>query len=587
MSAPGAPPSRAEIAAHLAATRLFGELEPPSLSALADIFHAERLRPGQAAARQGQVDESLWVVLEGDLQIDHQHEDGTVEVLSHTPYARVIGTRGIFTGEARTTSVVAQEPSLLLRAEREALWAALAEDLDAAEALVLPEEARRRLAARNEAGSVQGEFEVGLYRRHWIVLVQRMLLPGLVLGVCLALAALFSALLASAVAIALLATLGIAIPLLFAVWAFFDYFNDKLVVTSRRVIHYEDTPLIDAERIEAPLARIQDIQVTMPSLLSRLLGYGTLQIQTAGSPRGIVFTGLPWPEDVRDTIFEEARKAREVARSEHDTWIERRVREALGMGEVAGAPPTRGAGTMERHAVGEPLWRSALLYFWPRQRVQVGTEVTWRKHPWVLFRSTWLWGLLWVGLSVWLFRRSWAAAVAMQAGAEPLVPLLPTWLLWGAWLLLFLVLLYLYEDWRNDYYMLTDEHIVDVEALPLGLFADQRKASLARIQDIRYAVPNPIATILHFGSVTIETASDAGNFTFDDVYRPEVVQQEIFARMDGYQARAQAREEERQAAELARWISAYHRVAGEEDGEEPPEPPPSPRLPGAYPEDAL
>ena len=39
-------------------------------------------------------------------------------------------------------------------------------------------------------------------------------------------------------------------------------------------------------------------------------------------------------------------------------------------------------------------------------------------------------------------------------------------------MILVLVLLWQFEDWRNDLYQLTNRHIIDTEALPLGLFED-------------------------------------------------------------------------------------------------------------------
>lgn len=584
--------ARAEVAAHLAATRLFANLAPDALMRLAAAFDVVHLTPGAMVARQGTVDPALHVVTEGQLAIDRRDEDGRVEVLGYAGYGAVVGIRGVFTDAPRTTGVMVLEPVTLLRIARDDLWQALAADLDAARRLVLPEAARRRVQARQADGVIAGEYEVARYRRHWTALLRHMILPGALLGASMVLAGIFALALPSPTTVAALALLALAVPVVVAVWAFFDYYNDQLIVTNRRIVHIESTPLVDTERVEAPLARVQDIQVTVPSVVARVLGYGTIIVQTAGSRSGIVFDALPHPEDVRHAIVEIAQAARAVADRDHDRWIEHRVREALGWAPPAGGPPLPGTAERAggRHASGG-MFGGAARYFWPRVRVQEGDAVTWRKHWWLLFKPTLVPAGVWALIGAWVALRGWRALAGPPSEVPPFVG--TVWLV-AVWLLLLAVLLYLYEDWRNDFYVLTDEHIIDVDAKPLGLFANRRQAGLGQIQDIRYRVPNILATVLGFGDVMIETAAEHGSFTFEGVHHPATVQQEIFARIDAYRARQEAAAQASQAEELTRWIAAYHQITGDA----PPPPPGSsaPRpgsrtddapLPGAYPDDGV
>jgi hypothetical protein len=124
---------------------------------------------------------------------------------------------------------------------------------------------------------------------------------------------------------------------------------------------------------------------------------------------------------------------------------------------------------------------------------------------------------------------------------------------------------YRYEDWRNDIYQLTDERIIDVERLPLGLREERREASLSMIQDIGYEIPGPIANLLDYGNVVIETASREAVFTFSWVHQPRRVQEEVFARMDAYREREKQGQRERRAAELLDWFGTYADLSREQD----------------------
>ncbi|MFN2250454.1 MAG: cyclic nucleotide-binding domain-containing protein [Anaerolineae bacterium] len=550
-----------EIVAHLAATDLFSLLDPVALGRLAPLFGAVRYGPGQLVAAQREVDETLWVVANGQVSADRKGEDGVVSHLAFHGYGTVLGERGVFIGEPRRTSCITVEPTLLLHAGRDELWAVLGADPDLFDLLVLSDDVRSRLEMFDVSSSLDGEYQVALFRRHWSVMLRRMFAPLVLLLVCLAIAAGLSALSSVAVSsspmlVLVFAIVGLGVPLIGAVWAYFDYHYDCLIVTNRRIIHVERTPFIDTQRSEAFLTSIQDVNRVTPGVMARMLGYGDVTVQTASSGGAMRFTKVANPQQVRTTIFEQADRARDRAVRERQAWITRQVQEAIDGGTPV-APPANGAAERRGEPVGEsfPAYLAGVLsrgalYFWPKTRVQEGSVVTWRKHWWVLLRSAVVPLLLLTLLGAGALYAWWSL------GEVP-------WIAVGAvWLVLAMWLLWIYEDWRNDLYQLTDEHIIDVERRPLGFFEERRQAGLGQIQDVRYVVPNPLATLLNFGNVQIETAAEIGNFTFDFVYHPSGVQEEIFTRIDQYQRRLEREEEERRAEEMSRWISTYHRLSG-------------------------
>lgn len=547
--------SPAELVAGLKATRLFSVLEPAELVALAPLFAPVRFAAGEAVARRGEVDGHLWVVIEGAVQLV---EGGSTETPAGVPYAAfgdTLGAEGVFLGQPRAATAVMTRPGVLIRARRASLLAVLAQDPQLFDRLVLDDSVRSRLSLDDLPTAAGGEYRVALYRRHWIVLARAMVPPLLLLAGLMTIASLASALGAvgsergPTVALLLVLT-AVGVPAAVAVWSFFDYYHDVLIVTNRRLVHVERTPFVDAQRTEALFDRVQDVTSLTPGVGARLLGYGTVIVQTASARGSIAFDHVPRPDDVRARLVGQIDRAREQAGRERDEWVYDRLRRALGLAgpEPEPSDPDGGRAGSEPSFAGlvKAAALSALTHFWPKMRVQEGSVITWRKHWVVLARSTLVpFGLL-------------AALLLLAVAVERSGRALPTWPLWCGAALVAGWLWWQYENWRNDLYQVTDEHVVDLERLPFGFFEERRQASLAQIQDVRYRVPNPLASLLDYGDVTIQTAAEQGGFTFDRVFRPAGVQAEIFHRIQRYQELRRREEDERRAEEMLTWLRTYH-----------------------------
>jgi CRP-like cAMP-binding protein/uncharacterized membrane protein YdbT with pleckstrin-like domain len=546
-----------EKVAHLAATTLLANVEREKLLPLAPVFETAHHAPGDVIAYEGEVDTTLRVLVAGTVSLQHARPDGAVEHRGLLAYGACIGLHGVFTGTARDNSALALEPVTVLYLDGEVLWEVLRTDADMLDHLVLPDEIRRRIKMPSAREAAGGEVEMARFRRHWLTLVPRLLLvPSLIFLLLTALVLPLSRTGASPLGMLLLALLDIVLTLGSATWIFFDWWRDYLAVTNRRVVHVEETPLIDARRSAARLERIQDVRFVQPGILSRIFNFGDLSIQTAGSKMAVQFKTLGQPAEARGRIFEQVRLAKDLAQSERQALIARKILAAMGKAPMVEPERDLYASSLEEerrplHVLGEILG-----YFIPRTRIedQDGT-ITWRKHWWMLLTSIWLPALLLaflVGTVAWI-ELGLAPVPASSLDGTGLglllaVGILLVWLWWQ------------YEDWRNDLYVLTDELIIDIERKPLGFFAEQRQAPLAQIQDVRYVVPNPLAAILKFGDLLIETAAEHGGFTFDYIYHPESVQEEIFFRMEQRLAAAQKVDQDRRDDELIRWISAYHRA---------------------------
>ena len=566
---PSAPISEInEIVAHLASSTLFGNIKREKLLPIAPIFETAHFNSGETISEQGQVDTTLRILVEGTVSLHFKDEEGRLEHRGLLGYGGAIGLRGVFADQPRVTSAVAYEPCTLLYIDGAVLWEVLRTDAEMLDNLVLTDEVRAKLRIPTGQAVSGGEAQIAIYRRHWLTAIPRIIgMPAFIFIFIAALVFPLSTLagIRGSMAMLIMAFLALGGSVAAGIWLFFDYWHDFLSVTNRRVVHVERTPLIDERRSAARLERIQDVSFVQPNLLSRIIGYGDLSILTASSSKTVKFKGVAKPAVARDTIFAEVTRARDRAQSERQALIARKILAAVGAAPMQPAEAMLQASSVtEDESLG--FLRPIFEHFIPRTRSEDpdGT-VTWRKHWWVLLADGYLafglFGITTLAMAYITFS-DWTRPATDAAAAAGTTTALADSLIWifGLWLLLGLWAWWAYEDWRNDVYQLTDEMVIEIERLPLGLFASQRQAPLGQIQDVRFVMPNPIASILKFGTVIIETASESGGFTFDFVHHPESVQEEIFLRIDQKVAQSQRAEQDRRDDELIRWIAAYHRV---------------------------
>lgn len=375
-------------------------------------------------------------------------------------------------------------------------------------------------------------------RHHFFFLLLRLVVPALLLTIPL-----FLGLSGQGLDILPLSFLFLGpLSALLILWFYLDWQDDYWALSERRLVHITRTYLLYEAREEMPLGSIQGVEVVWPSMLSRLIGYGDLIVQSAGQGE-IVLSGIPQPDHLREEIL--SRVAPLSAKTVTEKAI---VEKPVAAVSTITTPPSPRAPVTE--------------YFLPRLRVEEEGRVTWRKHWYVLLQKmagplAFLIFILAVGLAVALdlpLTRFLPASTALTLAG----------LLAGVAVLL---ILYQYDDWRNDIYVLTPDRIIDIDKKPLFLREERREASLGMVQDVRYVIPGFLANMLNTGNVVIETAAKEGSFTFDWVHDPRRVQQEIFAQLEAYRERE--REKERQARlEEVREILAAYRETDVQGGKE-------------------
>jgi membrane protein YdbS with pleckstrin-like domain len=357
--------------------------------------------------------------------------------------------------------------------------------------------------ARALRGLQPGESVLRVYRRHPLLLV-RPALPGLALLLTLPLpvAAL------SAARSPLLVPLGgglLALGVAWLAWAWADWRADWLVLTDKRVLWVERTPWVRERRWEAPLGSLQTVAAVSAGPIARLTGCADLVLDTAS--RGVQrVRGLRRAHEAASAILATQRHAaRRSKRLE-------RLRSAMQV-----EPPAIGATEPES----------------PR-------AVVWRRHPWLLAK-----GVLSRPVPLLL------AGVILSAapGGSLCLALAATGaLVWTVWL---------WDDWRNDEIVVTAERIVQVRRSPLRLRDESWHASIEKVQDVAYEVPNLLAHLLDYGTLTVKTGGDGGDFELPGVPRPREASAELNRRVQLRRGRKD-RELLREVEETVRSVLRMH-----------------------------
>ncbi len=152
-----------------------------------------------------------------------------------------------------------------------------------------------------------------VWRKHWVVLLQRTALPFSLLISLSVLMVAGGVATVSLPWVSQVRTMILGLEILLAVpflallgWALYqtaDWWNDRYEITNDRIIDIEKLPLFLSEvRREAQLGQIQDVTYRMSSPVEMILNYGNVFVQTAASQGGFTFAHVPNPRAVKEEI---------------------------------------------------------------------------------------------------------------------------------------------------------------------------------------------------------------------------------------------------------------------------------------------
>ena len=482
-------------------------------TALENIIARLVTRPVRSDERifaEGQFAESFYIVLEGQVQITRRvDKDETIliaNMISGDYFGEVaLLNRTLRSGEARATT-----STILLEMNEENFQWMLQE---------FPEVRRDLMRivsgyeiARRKRFKWLGEDEtihVLLRRDGWILAYH---LVGPVIVGLLGVWALSESFLIEMPILRFLGVVGTVLGLVWGVWAYVDWENDFYVVTDRRVVYLEKIVLLYDSIQEAPLETIQTVNVSTANFIERWLGYGHVTVDTFGGK--IQMRYVRDPKRVETALKEYWDRVTTYVKQVKEEEIRQEVRKRLGL-----EPPQKTAVVpTSKPAQAKPAAKKGFLEDLLQIRVVDGNVITYRKHWFILLAKIWPIVLFLILLVLLIIARALAVITLLTVG-DLVITFFATIVLSSPFWI------YQYLDWRDDRYQLTNREVIDLERKPFQQEA-RDSAPLENILSIQYKRDNIIKLIFNFGTVAINAGTK--ELTFDNIYNPAAVQNEIF-----------------------------------------------------------
>lgn len=552
--------------------KLFEGLDTDTLKALARRFHYARYRINEIIFEQGDIGKALYLLDAGTLRVRRIDARGEEHAVGYHNAPHHFGITSLLIGAPHEVTVdVFSDIAEMFILTRQEWNTFIAQHPDVPKKLNLSPEIKKKLAKRFPWLG-EGEYVIIYTRRHWFALVLMLRFPMLIAFGLMLLAALFSGVGALDSALATVGSLGMMFWFLALVWlvgsvgwTVLDWSNNYLIITNRRVVHYERVVGLFEERTEAPIEQVSNVNESSLGLAARLFNYTDVRIETAGHQADITFSYVPRQYQVRQNIFSELEHMREYAQREKRdqlrAYIHKRLVEYIAPPQagMAVAPPLAPVPSARPLLPTRQRRASRLgtrLNSWFGIQIEDKGRIRWRKHWFNLLARTGKWFGLFLLVAVAglvIFFATGEMSFTLERLALVAIWILATFVLGGAtW--------WHYEDWRNDIYELTDENVLDLERAPFRIKERSVATTLDRIQNVSYSKPHFWNNLFNYGDLIIETAGGEGRLVFQQVTNPQWAAQEIFRRREALRSRHQQEQTQRRLDDFLDWVLVYHQI---------------------------
>jgi len=342
---------------------------------------------------------------------------------------------------------------------------------------------------------------------------------------------------------------GFLFCLLWLVWNINNWANDFYLITSRRMVWVEHVTGFYDSRQEAPLSTLISVGIKT-SQLGYFLGYSDVIVRTY----------------IGDIRFERVGHASTIGKLIETNWARgkrvdleldaREIRKALRQKFGKEAEDITAKDLQVELGTVEPTPKEVNFFQWlfadfVRVRHEVGGTITYRKH----------WLILLQKLILPLFALVLSIIFVVAIITHNLIQVDYTMGLVAGYFLIFVaagMLVYQYVDWRNDLFQLTPNQVIDLDRKPFGR-ESRRSAPLENILSIEYERRGFIPMLFNYGTVYITIGNT--QLTFNNVYQPSVVQQDIFTRMGEHAKERDDRNTMLERERVAQWFKVFQEEA--------------------------
>ncbi len=546
-----------QIPAFLKDLYLFSSLDEIQISRIQQFFIPITKEVDELILAPGDPDPAFYIVYEGQVALSEKIKGGRTQ-LDILVEGDFFGEEALLVRRPHLISAKAVTPLELLYASKDQFFQMLAEFPSVKDNLQHSIESRRIAETRHFNWLDEDEVIYQVRRRHPMILLLRLVLPGLVVLLGLFIAALAGVFWTDETVrniVLFVAAIILGIGFGWTIWNWIDWGNDYYVVTNQRVVWIEVVVGLYESRNEAPMNAILSINVTT-SFLGRLVGYGNVIVTTYTNK--IILDSVSDPNQLSGLITEYWNRAKRNVQKADYKEMQRSVRRIVGDNQsptVENPQPGAKPAPIEKSPdqFQEPSFWTNYFGSIFKTRFDEGSTITYRKHWYVLLKKAG-----WPTLIIFVLFFLIAFFDIMYFLGRTQI-LSPAWVTGVGFALFIFILfpwwLYNYVDWRNDIYQVTDRSIFDIERKPFGT-ESKKSAALENILSLEHERIGFLGYILNVGNVLINVGE--AKFTFNDVYDPARVQQDIFSRMQMIRFKKQQEEVARERDRILKLLEIYH-----------------------------
>lgn len=540
---------------------MFARLNEAELNMLIGAIQEVKLDSHAIIYKQGDYEGGLFVVRDGAVIGHRADKAGRESLLAMVGPGAALNRRAFAVGIQCEETVEASTPVTLWKISKDAFDALQSDQHPLREKLALDPEAEAVHQLKKKFDWQQPD-ELILFagRRHVWTFIRR-LWPAVILLAAIA-ALIFMTAQNSGMAVVfmgLAAALGIGAAL-YTLWHFIDWRNDNYVITDKRVVHRERILFLRDEQMQVPVSQVQDVTVTRASFTHLMFDMGDVKVEAQGSKSRVVFDEAPHPDAIKEAIFHARERSYAMTYAVQRVQARAELRTHLGWGSAPAPLPlprdfsdnTKSGRDLVKQdwrrrlgavAKGAKRVRGTLM---PYQRLEENGQIIYRTHWLELIKNIDLplIGLALIGILFAIFAFKGDVFLAAGLGLAGLIAL-------GG-------LVWQYEDWRNDIYILAEDRIIDIVRSPFGLRGTQRKeASYAVVQNVDATTSGLIDSLFNIGKVIVRTAGADNELVFKRVWDPRRVQHDIETRVNEYKTKQTEKENAKRRNEMADMLGLY------------------------------
>lgn len=554
------PVERARVLPLFKDIHLFAGMDDAQLSKAARYFSEKTCQPNEVIIREGAPGDSFYIIEDGQVAIIRKinNVEQQSDVLTTGDY---FGEESLLTRRPRAVSVRALDQVALLVSDKTQFHRLLIEFPHLKKNLAQIASSRRFVRQHPFNWLSDDEVVYQVQRKHIAVLGLMLVAPVFVLlvGLLLVAVSLFALGLTNPVGIGLLVFSSVVslFGLGWTAWSAIDWSNDYYIVTNQRVVWIEQVIWLYRSQVEAPLDAVRGVNLKT-SFWGRILGYGDVIVSTYTGE--VILRTVNDPAQMDAVIREFLRRVQRMSVRARQAETEREVLKIMGRepAETTASTPVekKAPARLQKEVapgeVRELAFSERYLGNLFRLRLEEGETVTYRKHWLKLLGKTWKPAILFLFLLAALV----ISLILLAQGTFPgsvmgLVILLivilsiPTFVWWA----------YNYVDWANDIYQITKDSLYDIERKPLGS-ETRTSTSLDKIISLTHRRNGFIGYLFNMGDVIVNVGDT--KLTFNGVYQPARVQQDVFQHMQKLQVKKQNEEVARERDRILTLLQVYH-----------------------------